>query len=149
MILRTYVCDTSSSYLAKDDSLSEEEIPARSNKRERRPLNRYGFTNLIVLDGWESCAEEITYEEAMNGPKKEMWRQAMMEELKAFEDNQAWKLVDVKKADRVVQCKWVFKKKFESDNKVRFRARLVAKGFTQEEGVTTKKPIHLFLDIQL
>jgi hypothetical protein len=138
----TYVCDTSSSYSTKDDAnhtLSEEEIPARSSKRERRPVNRYGFTNLCVLAESESCGEEITYEEAMNGPEKEMWRQAMMEELKAFEDNQAWELVDVKKADRVVQCKWVFKKKFESDNKVRFRARLVAKGFTQKEGVDYKE----------
>jgi transposase InsO family protein len=138
----TYVCDTSSSYSTKDDAnhtLSEEEIPARSSKRERRPVNRYGLTNLCVLDESESCGEEITYEEAMNGPEKEMWRQAMKEELKAFEDNQSWELVDVKKADRVVQCKWVFKKKFESDNKVRFRARLVAKGFTQKEGVDYKE----------
>jgi hypothetical protein len=66
---------------------------------------RYGFTNQCVLDESESCGEEITYEEAMNGAKKETWTQAMMEELKAFEDNQAWELVDVKKADRVVQCK--------------------------------------------
>jgi hypothetical protein len=38
----------------------------------------------------------------MNRAEKEIGKQAMMEELKTFEDNQAWELVDVKKADRVI-----------------------------------------------
>ncbi|GBP29746.1 Retrovirus-related Pol polyprotein from transposon RE1; Endonuclease RE1 [Eumeta japonica] len=35
----------------------------------------------------------------------------------------------------VVQCKWVFKKKYNSVGEVRYRARLVAKGFTQKAGI--------------
>lgn len=34
----------------------------------------------------------------------------------------------------LVQCKWVYKKKLDSDS-VRYRARLVAKGFTQKPGL--------------
>ena len=36
-----------------------------------------------------------------------------------------------------MDCKWIFKKKQEAIGRdiVRFKARLVARGFTQEEGV--------------
>ena len=35
----------------------------------------------------------------------------------------------------VVECKWVFKLKCDSENRLSYRARLVAKGFTQREGI--------------
>lgn len=141
----TYVCDTSTSSSDTFDSISEEEddiavnIPIEETKRVRKPVERYGSTNLCVLDNQGLCGDDITYEEATNGTEKEMWKQAMNEELRAFEENEAWDIVDAKEADRVVQCKWVFKKKYESDDKVRYRARLVAKGFTQREGVDYKE----------
>ncbi|GBP24126.1 Zinc finger BED domain-containing protein 5 [Eumeta japonica] len=59
----------------------------------------------------------------------------MAEELQSFHDNDAWKVVDRPSDARVVQCKWVYKKKLNCDNAVRYRARLVAKGFTQVEDV--------------
>lgn len=59
----------------------------------------------------------------------------MEEELKAFEDNNAWAVVsEVPPGKTLVQCKWVYKKKLDSDS-VRYRARLVAKGFTQKPGL--------------
>lgn len=35
----------------------------------------------------------------------------------------------------LVECKWVFKQKVNSENRVRYRARLVVKGFTQKFGI--------------
>lgn len=83
----------------------------------------------------------------MSGPEKEQWERAMMEELKNFDDNQAWEFIDRKEADRVVQCKWVLKKKFECNNKVRYGARLVAKGFTQKEGVDYTKTYQCYITL--
>lgn len=60
---------------------------------------------------------------------------AMKEELQCFKENDAWELSDAPKDGRLVQCNWVLHKKYDSKNKVRFRARLVAKGFSQVEGV--------------
>ena len=34
-----------------------------------------------------------------------------------------------------MNCKWVLKKKYDSENSVRYRARIVTKGFMQKEGV--------------
>ncbi|CAH2107522.1 unnamed protein product [Euphydryas editha] len=93
------------------------EIPELPSKRLRKPVERYGVSNLSITNNQKSWDGEITYEEAIKGPDRKMWEQAMEHELKAFEENQAWELVDEKEADRVVQCKWVFKKKLESDNK--------------------------------
>lgn len=59
----------------------------------------------------------------------------MDEELKSFEANDAWDLVDKPQDASVVQCKWVFKLKLDSAGNVTHRARLVAKGFTQKPGV--------------
>lgn len=75
----------------------------------------------------------------MSGPEQEQWCNAMEEELKSFEENEAWELVTKPVDAKVVQCKWVYKKKLNVDNTVRYRARLVAKGFTQREGIDYKE----------
>lgn len=59
----------------------------------------------------------------------------MREELQAFECNEAWELIDVPSDTSIVQSKWVLNKKFDVNNKVRYRARLVAKGFSQRSGI--------------
>ncbi|CAH2088582.1 unnamed protein product [Euphydryas editha] len=116
----SYVCEGSRACSTEDDSnqslLEEDKEDLLQDvesieKRQIKTPNRYCFTNLCVLDENQLYGEDITYLEAMNGPESEEWKQAMRDEIKAFEDNQAWELVDRKEADRVVQCKWVFKKK--------------------------------------
>ncbi|CAK1592203.1 unnamed protein product [Parnassius mnemosyne] len=140
----TYVYDSEKStsstegefyHTLTEEDLSENEEPPLVGKRIKKPPERYGFTNLCVSDEPESWAEDISYNEATNGPEKDKWQQAMSDELQAFENNQAWEIVSQEEADRVVQCKWVFKKKPENNNSVRYRARLVAKGYTQQHGV--------------
>jgi hypothetical protein len=60
----------------------------------------------------------------------------MKEELDALHKNQTWDLVDLHQRKSVVGCKWVYKIKTCSDGTVdRYKARLVANGFTQEYGV--------------
>lgn len=50
--------------------------------------------------------------------------------------NKTWKLVNKPKNQKLVDCKWFYKlKEMEgSNNKVRYKARLFAKGFTSKEG---------------
>lgn len=89
------------------------------------------FTQNNIMDS----TMELTLEEALKGSERDQWLQAVREELKCFEENCAWEVVDVPKSGTIVQCKWVLKKKIGPDNQVRYRARLVAKGFTQRPGV--------------
>jgi hypothetical protein len=65
----------------------------------------------------------------------EDWVMAMQEELNNFERNQVWTLVERPKIN-VIGTKWVFRKKQDENGVVtRNKARLVAQGFTQVEGM--------------
>ena len=73
-------------------------------------------------------------EEALEDPD---WINAMHEELHNFERNQVWTLVE--KPDNnhnIIGTKWVFRNKQDEDGQVvRNKARLVAQGYTQVEGM--------------
>lgn len=104
-------------------------------KRVRKQPERYGFSNLCTSSP-EVSSDPSSVREALESPDRDSWIEAMRDELRAFEDNDAWVAVDALPSDKtLVQCKWVFKKKVNSDNSVRYRARLVAKGFTQRPGI--------------
>ena len=72
--------------------------------------------------------------EALEDPD---WLEAMHEELNNFERNKVWKLVEKPKECRnVIGTKWIFKnKQDESGIVIRNKARLVAQGFSQVEGI--------------
>jgi hypothetical protein len=60
----------------------------------------------------------------------------MHEELENFERNQVWTLVEPPRNVNVIETKWVFKNKQMDDSEiVRNKARLVAQGFSQVEGL--------------
>lgn len=59
-----------------------------------------------------------------------------MEEMNALEKNGTWKLVNLPKDKKTIECKWVFTVTCKADGSVeRYKARLVAKGFTQTLGI--------------
>lgn len=59
----------------------------------------------------------------------------MRRELEFFHENNVWTLVEPKGVN-AVKCKWVFKVKRGIDGEIiRYRARLVAKGFIQKYGI--------------
>jgi hypothetical protein len=56
----------------------------------------------------------------------------MNDELQSMDQNKVWDLVELLEGYKIVGCKWVFKTKRDShDNIERYKARLVAKDFTQ------------------
>ena len=64
------------------------------------------------------------------------WRRAMLEEMKAIEDNGTWELVDPSVGYRPIGLKWVYKvKRDEHSAIVKYKARLVVHGFVQREGI--------------
>ncbi|GJT83709.1 putative ribonuclease H-like domain-containing protein [Tanacetum coccineum] len=60
----------------------------------------------------------------------------MQEELTQFRLQKVWRLVDLPKGKHAIETKWVYRnKKDERGIVVRNKARLVAQGYTQEEGI--------------
>ncbi|GJZ76582.1 putative ribonuclease H-like domain-containing protein [Tanacetum coccineum] len=64
------------------------------------------------------------------------WIKAMQDELLQFKLQKVWTLVDLPYGKRAIGTKWIYKnKKDERGIVVRNKARLVAQGYTQEEGI--------------
>ncbi|GJS57538.1 putative ribonuclease H-like domain-containing protein [Tanacetum coccineum] len=71
-----------------------------------------------------------------NALKDDSWVEAMQEELLQFRLQQVWILVDLPHEAKVIGTKWVYRnKRDEIGVVVRNKARLVAQGHRQEEGI--------------
>nr|GEZ40849.1 retrovirus-related Pol polyprotein from transposon TNT 1-94 [Tanacetum cinerariifolium] len=68
------------------------------------------------------------------------WVSAMQEELDQFARLKVWRLVPRPEGKSVIKTKWIFKnKKDESSLVIRDKARLVAVGYSQQEGIDYDK----------
>lgn len=68
--------------------------------------------------------------------KHECWLHAMKIKLHAPEKTKTWEIVDFPPNKTPIGCRWVYKIKYLSDGSIdRYKARLIAKGYTQFEGV--------------
>jgi len=64
------------------------------------------------------------------------WVQAMQDELNEFERNKVWRSIPDPRDASVLGMKWVFRNKMDKEgNVIRNKARLVVKGYCQEEGI--------------
>ena len=132
---------------------SQEEVNTRAFKRIRAFLAKamkaetvtemdaieYGFAATILKEGDVEVTVPLpaSYQAAVRdpvyGPK---WREAIQEELKALGINGTWKEEIPPKGVNLVSTKWVFTVKVKADGSLdRFKARLVARGFSQIYGI--------------
>lgn len=80
--------------------------------------------------------EPWTYQEAINREDSYKWKVAMDEEIEQLEKKQTWKWVPLPKDRKAISSKWVYKIKENADGSIeRYKARLVARGFSQEYGI--------------
>ncbi len=88
---------------------------------------------------WATIAfseEPQIVEETLNGENFKKWEMAMQEEYDFLVVNNTWSLVPLPKGRKPISCKWVFKIKHGVHSEVEhYKARLVAKSFTQTCGV--------------
>ena len=93
------------------------------------------IANLSVASQ-DSHYEPASYKQALRSPQSEEWQAAITSEYESLVSRKTWKLVPRPAGRKLVDSKWVFKVKRNSDGSIaRYKARLVARGFTQEHGV--------------
>jgi hypothetical protein len=72
----------------------------------------------------------------VEGSNSEKWKEAMKDEMNSLAKNSTWDLVELPRDRKIVGCKWVYKLKKGVDDKVEsYKARLVARGYYQKEGI--------------
>ena len=90
-----------------------------------------------------SIVEEIVdmepkmYQEDINSNEADQLVKTIQEEMDSLRKNETWELVAKPKNRKLVGSKWVFTRKQGTlgEEALRYKARLLAKGFSQKEGV--------------
>ncbi|KAJ9546338.1 hypothetical protein OSB04_018881 [Centaurea solstitialis] len=101
----------------------------------RHKSKQAGVSNphLSLISCFLSQVEPKKAHDAMKNPS---WIEAMQEELLQFVLQHVWDLVDLPSGHRAIGTKWIFRnKKDERGIVIKNKARLVAQGYTQEEGI--------------
>ncbi|CAL2277125.1 unnamed protein product [Prunus armeniaca] len=126
-------------YEAHHTALLMPGVASSSTSGTRYPLHRYvSYSGLSPAYRNYVCnisrlVEPSSYEQACHDPH---WVAAMNSELQALEDNHTWSLVPLPPGHRPIGSKWIFRIKYHSDGSVDcYKARLVAQGFNQREGI--------------
>lgn len=79
--------------------------------------------------------EPKSYNEAISSQKRDEWIRAMKEEMTSLNKNGTWELTNLPGDRKAIGCKWVYKVKTNADGGIqRYKARLVAQGFSQKFG---------------
>jgi hypothetical protein len=72
------------------------------------------------------------YWKVVNGPNRQLWKEAVNKELDSLDRAGTWDVVDKVEGGKEVGSKWVFKVKRLADRSIdKFKAQRVAQGFTQ------------------
>eukprot|EP00873_Tetraselmis_striata_P006838 jgi/Tetstr1/427102/TSEL_017305.t1 len=80
--------------------------------------------------------EPITLKQALSGPFKKQWAQAVESEFNSLEKQGTWVVCELPEERTAIPSKWVFKVKYNADGSIaRFKARLVVQGCRQRHGI--------------
>ena len=132
--------------VAIDEQMSNLENNAQEVDHARPQRKRVKPDRLGAITGewWNFTAsvdnsnemEPTDINEAMNGNNSKEWKDAMCSEFESLTKNHRWDIVDKPNDKNIVGCKWVYKVKHDDKGNIsRYKARLVAQGYTQKEGI--------------
>ena len=137
------------------DNRNSPQEPLRRSTRTKYPpkpywianSQQYAEANIAYLE------EPQTFEEAMSQDIAKEWEKAMKMELKSIEKNKTWTLINLPPRRKPIGYKWVYRLKYNAMGVIeRYKARIVAKGYSQKEGIDyteTFAPVSKFASIRL
>ena len=105
-------------------------------KRQRDPPTRFDEECYVASDLTADINEPTNIEDAFSGEHSHQWKEATKSEYDSLVGNNTWELVPPPDGKNVVGSRWVFKVKRDVDGSAqRFKARLVAQGYSQSKGI--------------
>ncbi|CAL9022062.1 unnamed protein product, partial [Prunus brigantina] len=136
--------ESTSSQMDNSATLPVQVLPASSiNNHPMQTRSKSGIVHPKQFPEFSSFHTQLTsisepdtpshFKQALGHPA---WQQAMTEEIQALDQQGTWTLVPPPPNTNVMGCKWIFKIKKNADGTIsRYKARLVAEGFSQEYGL--------------
>ena len=119
-----------------DDRPLNEDLP--DNKQLDKDLadpSSFKYAGAVILSKM-TLRELRSYKEAMNLPDADKWHKATELEIQSIITNHVFKVVDLPRGKRAISARWVYKRKLGPDGEIlKHKARLVARGFQQREGI--------------
>jgi hypothetical protein len=110
-----------------------EEIDSEAPKRSKRPRITKSFGDDFTIYLVDDTPKIIV--EAFASPNADDYKEAVCSEMDSILSNETWELVDRPYGCKPAGCKWVVQKKLRPDSTIeKYKARLVAKSYTQKEG---------------
>lgn len=113
----------------------------KSTRIRKQPewLSDYEVSASLMQTGGKE--NPLSYKEAVESAKGAQWKAAMDNEMSLIRKNEVWELVKRPEKVKVIENKWVFTTKTGDNNELKYKARLVVKGFMQEERGEAYSPV--------
>ncbi|GBN11449.1 hypothetical protein AVEN_222262-1 [Araneus ventricosus] len=119
-----------------------------STKRELKNLTDEDLSEELSEEEHSAMVTEIpkSYREAIVSSLKEKWINAMETEISILKDREVWEIAQRPRNKAVIGCRWVYYIKENAEGQIlRYKARLVAQGFHQVEGLDYHEHFHFTL----
>ena len=88
----------------------------------------------------EHVQDSTSYNEALIDRDVEFWKKAMKQEMESMYSNKVWKHVEAPNGVKPIRCKWIYNRKRGVHGRMETsKVRLIAKGYTQKEGIDYKE----------
>jgi hypothetical protein len=118
-----------------DDSALDSR-PTRSHRLPQRYRDTAAIARRVDCENAIETTAPRTFAEATQGKQARHWKTAIQEHLQSLEANHTWDVVDRPDDTNCIDTKWVFKVKTLPNKQLdKYKARLCAKGFTQQHGI--------------
>lgn len=131
--------NTTSTAAATGSTASDNVEQSRYPKRSRQAPQEWWKTTQsgeALVAGSADTKLPRTYKEAMKRVDAELWLSSMHDEYASLLQHNTFELVDLPPGCNALDTRWVFTHKLDQYGNIqRYKARVVAKGFQQEEGV--------------
>ena len=109
-------------------------IPSNHRYLTRSKASRQDDSLAVIKEEKIMIPRDVT--EALSSEHAEAWIEAMATEMASLMKNKTYDLVKLPRGRRSIGSRWVFAVKYHKDGSIdRFKARLVARGFSQRFGV--------------
>ncbi|RXN30671.1 Retrovirus-related Pol poly from transposon TNT 1-94 [Labeo rohita] len=132
--------DTSETMPEQTEETSVRRNPSRIR---RRPAHLQDFEVDNLEDKLQTCIDFCyravcdvpqTYQQAVTSTNSMQWKNAMDKEMKSLEENKTFTLTQLPQGKQPVGGRWVYTLKRDSDGSEKYKARFVAKGYSQKPG---------------